>query len=95
MFIASYLLGKVREKGYKQSYAEGYAEGHAEGYAEGHAEGYAEGFAKGYPQGLAKGRAKAYADANKQTAAYFKRMRAALDAGEDFNEPRPKFGHRR
>ena len=79
MVIASYLLDKLREKGYKQGYAEGYAEG----------------FVKGYAKGLAKGRAEAYAYANKQSAAYYKRMRDALAAGEDFNEPRPKFGHRR
>ena len=58
------------------------------GYKQGYAEGYAEGFAKGY----AKGRAEAYADANKQSKAYFRRMREAMEAGEDFNEPRPKFG---
>ena len=61
----------------------------------GYKQGYAEGYDEGYAKGLAKGRAEAYADANKQSAAYFKRMRAALDAGEDFNEPRPMFGHRR
>ena len=53
--------------------------------------GYAEGYPEGYAQGLAKGRAEAYEDANKQTAAYFKRMREALDAGEDFDEPPPRF----
>ena len=30
--------------------------------------------------------------ANEQNKAYYKRMRAALDAGEDFNEPPPQFG---
>ena len=29
---------------------------------------------------------------NEQNKAYYKRMRAALDAGEDFNEPPPQFG---
>ena len=58
----------------------------------GYKQGYAEGYAKGYAKGLAKGRAKAYADANKQMAAYYKRMREALEAGEDFNEPPPTFG---
>ena len=29
---------------------------------------------------------------NAQTKAYYKRMCAALDAGEDFNEPPPQFG---
>ena len=43
-------------------------------------------------KGRAKGRAEAYKDANEQSAPYYKRMRAALDAGEDFSEPPPKFG---
>ena len=34
----------------------------------------------------------AYKRANEQVKAYHKRMRAALDAGEDFNEPPPQFG---
>ena len=29
---------------------------------------------------------------NEQTKAYYDRMRTALDAGEDFNEPPPQFG---
>ena len=29
---------------------------------------------------------------NAQTKAYYERMRAALDAGEDFTEPPPYFG---
>ena len=56
---------------------------------------YEKGYAQGYAEGYAKGRAEAYADVNRQNKAYFKRMRAALDAGEDFNEPRPRFGQRR
>ena len=51
-------------------------------------------YEKGYAEGYAKGRAEAYADADKQSAAYYKRMRAALDAGEDFNDPPPTFGRR-
>ena len=58
------------------------------GYKQGYAEGYAEGYAQGYAQGLAEVRA----DADKQLATYFKRMDAAREAGEDFNEPRPRFG---
>ena len=46
---------------------------------------------KGYAQGVAEGRAEAYKDVDKQMDAYFKRMSAALDAGEDFNEPPPRF----
>ncbi len=32
-----------------------------------------------------------YKRANEQIKAYHARMRAALDAGEDFNEPPPQF----
>ena len=87
MVIASYMLDKAREKGYAQGYPEGYAEGYAKGYAQGYAKGYTE----GYAQGLAEVRAEAYEYANKRLAAYFKRMDAAREKGEDFNEPPPKF----
>ena len=50
------------------------------------------GYAEGYPQGLAEGRAEAYKDVDQQMDAYYRRMREALDAGEDFDEPRPRFG---
>lgn len=40
-----------------------------------------------------KAASKAYRRANEQNKAYYKRMRAALDAGEDFNEPPPQFGN--
>ena len=40
---------------------------------------------------LAKGREEAYEDADEQIVAYYERMRAALDAGEPFNEPPPRF----
>ena len=40
---------------------------------------------------LAKGRDEAYKDADEQLDAYFKRMDAARAAGEDFDEPRPRF----
>ena len=38
-----------------------------------------------------KTRREAYKLFNEQTKAYYERMRAALDAGEDFNEPPPQF----
>ena len=53
--------------------------------------GYAEGYPEGYAQGLAEGRAEAYAYADKQLDAYFKRMDAAREKGEEFDEPPPKF----
>ena len=40
---------------------------------------------------MAKGRDEAYKDADEQLDAYFRRMDAARAAGEEFNEPRPRF----
>ena len=64
-----------------------------------HEKGYAEGYPVGYAQGLAEGRtegrAEAYKDADKQLAAYFKRMNAARERGEDFNESPPRFSSNR
>lgn len=54
--------------------------------------GIEKGRKEGYAEGYAKGRDEAYKDADKQLDAYFKRMDAAREAGEDFNEPRPRFG---
>ena len=50
---------------------------------------------RGVEKGRAEGRAEAYKDAARQNEAYYKRMRRALDAGEDFNEPPPTFGNNR
>ena len=61
------------------------------GIEKGRQEGLAEGIAIGHN----KGRAEAYKDVDKQMDAYYKRMRQALDAGEDFNEPPPTFGNNR
>ena len=47
---------------------------------------------KAREKGYAEGREEAYEYVEKQLDAYFKRMRKALEAGEDFDEPRPKFG---
>ena len=53
------------------------------------------GIERGRQEGIAigetKGRTQAYEDVDKQLEAYYKRMRDALEAGEDFNEPPPKF----
>ena len=38
-----------------------------------------------------KARDEAYKDADEQIVAYYRRMRAALDAGEPFDEPPPRF----
>ena len=47
---------------------------------------------QGIERGKEEGREEAYEDANKQLDAYFERMDAAREKGEDFNEPRPRFG---
>ena len=41
---------------------------------------------------LAKGLELAYKDAANQNAAYYRRMLAAIEAGEPFDEPPPMFG---
>ena len=61
------------------------------GRQEGLAEGIAIGHNKGRDEGRTEGRTEAYADADKQIVDYFRRMREAQEAGEDFNEPPPRF----
>ena len=46
---------------------------------------------KAFAKGLEQGIDKAYRDVDEQIDAYFKRMDAARAAGEDFDEPRPRF----
>ena len=46
---------------------------------------------KAMAKGRGEGRDEAYKDADEQNEAYYRRMRAALDAGEPFNEPPPRF----
>ena len=53
------------------------------------------GYVQGYPEDYAQGRSEAYKDAAMQNKAYFKRMLKAREAGEDFNEPPPRFGNNR
>ena len=62
------------------------------GVERGRAEGRAEGISEGIVLGEDKGRTEAYEDANAQLDAYFKRMDEAREKGEDFDEPRPRFG---
>ena len=81
--IATYIVQKNRE------------EGHAEGLAEGLKQGLTEGLDQGIKQGRTQGIAEAYADANAKNAAYFRRMKEALERGEDFDEPPPTFGDKR
>ena len=54
--------------------------------------GIEKGKEEGRAEGRTEGREEAYEDVDKQLDAYFKRMDAAREKGEDFNEPRPKFG---
>jgi len=76
--IATYIVQKNRE----------------EGHAEGRAEGLAEGLKQGRTEGRSDGIAEAYADANAKNAAYFRRMKEAMERGEDFDEPPPTFGNK-
>ena len=46
---------------------------------------------KAHAKGIEEGQDKAYKDADNQIVAYYRRMRAALDAGEPFDEPPPRF----
>ena len=46
---------------------------------------------KAMAKGREEGTDKAYKDADEQNEAYYRRMRAALDAGEPFDEPPPRF----
>ena len=50
------------------------------------------GVERGLAEGREKGRKEAYEDANRQAAAYYKRMLEAREKGEDFDEPPPRFG---
>ena len=43
-------------------------------------------------QAASEATSDAYRRVNEQIKAYHDRMRAALDAGEDFTEPPPQFG---
>ena len=55
------------------------------------AKGIEQGLEQGLEQGIEQGIDKAYKDADEQLDAYFRRMDAARAAGEEFNEPRPRF----
>ena len=46
---------------------------------------------KALAKGIEQGINTAYKDADEQIQAYYRRMRAALDAGEPFNELPPRF----
>ena len=94
--IATYIVQKNREEGHAEGRAEGLAEGLKQGRTEGLTEGLEQGIEKGRTEGIERGRtegiAEAYADANAKNAAYFRRMKEALERGEDFDEPPPTFG---
>ena len=102
--IATYIVQKNREEGHAEGLAEGLKQGRTEGLTEGleqgikqgHTEGLEHGLELGRSEGIERGRtqgiAEAYADANAKNAAYFRRMKEALERGEDFDEPPPTFG---
>ena len=94
--IATYIVQKNREEGHAEGLAEGLKQGRTEGLTEGLEQGIergrTEGIEKGRSEGRTEGIAEAYADANAKNAAYFQRMKEALERGEDFDEPPPTFG---
>ena len=90
--IAHRMVQQGIERGKEEGRAEGRQEGIVEGIAIGHDSGRVEGRAEGRTEGREEGRTEAYEDVDKQLDAYFERMDAAREKGEDFNEPRPRFG---
>ena len=98
--IATYIVQKNREEGHAEGLAEGLKQGRTEGLEQGIERGRSEGISTGLEQGIehglkqgrTQGIAEAYADANAKNAAYFRRMKEALERGEDFDEPPPTFG---
>ena len=84
MVIAYHMVQRGVERGRE--------EGREEGRAEGREEGISEGIVIGEDKGRNEGRDEAYEDVEKQLDDYFKRMDEAREKGEDFNEPRPRFG---
>ena len=98
--IATYIVQKNREEGHAEGLAEGLKQGRTEGLEQGikqgHTEGLEHGLELGRTEGIERGRtegiAEAYADANAKNSAYFRRMKEALERGEDFDEPPPTFG---
>ena len=89
-------LKQGRSEGLTEGLELGRTEGRTEGIERGRSEGIATGLEQGIEHGLKQGRtqgiAEAYADANAKNAAYFRRMKEALERGEDFDEPPPTFG---
>ena len=89
-------LKQGRSEGLEQGRAEGMEQGRTTGLEQGIERGRSEGISTGLEHGLKQGRtqgiAEAYADANAKNAAYFRRMKEALERGEDFDEPPPTFG---
>ena len=90
--IATYIVQKNREEGHAEGLAEGLKQGRTEGLSEGLEQGIERGRTEGIERGRTQGIAEAYADANAKNTAYFRRMKEALERGEDFDEPPPTFG---
>ena len=89
-------LEQGRAEGMEQGRTAGLERGRSEGISTGLERGRSEGISTGLEHGLKQGRtqgiAEAYADANAKNAAYFRRMKEALERGDDFDEPPPTFG---
>ena len=89
-------LEQGRAEGMEQGRTAGLERGRSEGITAGLERGRSEGISTGLEHGLKQGRtqgiAEAYADANAKNAAYFRRMKEALERGDEFDEPPPTFG---
>ena len=84
--IATYIAQKNREEGH----AEGLNQGRS-GAARAWSKTSSKGIPRAWSTAWSEGIAEAYADANAKNAAYFRRMKEALERGEDFDEPPPTF----
>ena len=79
MLLVAHIIEKAQEKAYAEGFRKGFNEVRRERYIQALVNAHQE------------GREAAYKDADEQILAYHARMRAALDAGEPFDEPPPRF----
>ena len=79
----------IRQEEIKAARKQGWLEGYAEGYAEARAEAQAEARAKAQAEGRALER-KVWQEWRRSIEAWAQRRTDAENAGQRFNEPRPK-----
>ena len=83
----------IRQEEIKAAREQGRREGYAKGYAEAYAKGYAEAYAEAQAEGQALDRAlerKVWQEWRRALEAWEQRKADAKNAGQQFNEPRPK-----